>query len=284
MVAVDGVQALAGFVGAGGQLGTQLGSVLTPFQLGKRQLQFLLVKKGVNGHSTGTQNRGHPVTGHPQAGAQLVNFGKALVQPGSGGSGHDRIHGKSDQQHTVDGQHYPHRHRCGGADKKRMHHLDHQHAAQAPQQAEQRADVAAQIEPAVGVIPPADVENLEQRPPADQLNGRGQHHTDHKDRAGADILQFVPGQQLKAVDQRHHAKAVDRADGSAQKPAVDKAMLLDGGKHDLYTPADAAVDKKPEHRLHQKLIHPPAPPAAWQAPSARPTSRRCRGLCGQSTP
>ena len=193
------------------------------------------------------------------------------------------IHRKDKKQHNVKDQHDLERHRIGAAGQQGMKDLDHQYTAQPPQQGELRADIAAQIEFHVGVIPPADVVDLEQRPAADQLNGGGQRHADEKDGHGAQAAAVRQRDQVDTVDQPHHAEAVDRADRPAEKAAVDERMGLDGGVDDLNAPADEPVQEEPVHRLDGELsqIH-LLPPAAWPAPWARPRSRCCQGPCGQS--
>ena len=278
-------QLVAQVADTGRDLGAQLGGVLAALQLCQRQLQLLLIQHGIGGHGTGAQHGGQLVAGHAQTGAQLVNFAQVLVQAdGSGGRDPD-IHRKDKKQHNVKDQHDLERHRIGAAGQQGMKDLDHQYTAQPPQQGELRADIAAQIEFHVGVIPPADVVDLEQRPAADQLNGGGQRHADEKDGHGAQAAAVRQWNQVDTVDQPHHAEAVDRADWPAEKAAVDECMGLDGGVDDLNAPADESVQEEPIQCLNSKFNrrHLP-PPAAWPAPWARPRSRCCRGPCGQSAP
>ena len=108
-----------------------------------------------------------------------------------------------------------------------MDDLDHQHAAQTPQQRELRADVPAEVELHVRVVPPADVVDFKQCPAADQLDGGGQDHADKKDGNRAHAAAVRHRDQADAVDQPHHAKAVDRADRPAEEPAVDEEELPD---------------------------------------------------------
>ena len=278
-------QLVAQVADTGRDLGAQLGSVLAALQLCQRKLQLLLIQNRVGGHGTGAQHGGQLVAGHAQTGAQLVNFAQVLVQADGGGGGNNDVYHKENEQHNVQNQHDLERHRIGAAGQQGMKDLDHQYTAQPPQQGKLRADIAAQIEFHVGVIPPADVVDLEQRPAADQLNGGGQRHADEKDGHGAQAAAVRQRNQVDTVDQPHHAEAVDRADRPAEKAAVDECMGLDGGVDNLNAPADEPVQEEPIQCLNGKFNrrHLP-PPAAWPAPLARPRSRCCRGPCGRSAP
>ena len=284
-VVVGGGQLLPQFAHAGGDFGPQLGSVLAALQLGKGQLQFLLVQNRVCGHGTGAQHGGQFVAGHTQAGTQLIDFPQVLVQADGGGGGNNDVHHKENEQNNVQNQHGLERHRVGAAGQQRVYDFDHQHAAQPPQKRELRADVAAQVELHVRVVPPADAVDFEQCPAAHQLNGGGQNHADKEDGNGAHAAAAWHRDQADAVHQPHHAEAVNWADRPAEEPAVDELVLFDGGVNDLDAPADAAVQEKPVDGLNDKFTRRHLrPPAVWQELSAPPRSRRCRGLCGQSAP
>ena len=253
LIHADVTQLGAHFVGAQQHFQLQLGGVLAAFQLGQGQLQLLLVQNGIGGHGADAQHSGQLVAGHTQAGAHLVDLLQLFVQAGGGGCGDDEVDHKQRQHGGFGGHQNLHGQWAAGLGQRRVHHLDHDNTAQAPQQRELRADVAADVELHVGVVPPTDMVNFEQRPAAHQLDGGGEHHAHEEHRHGADAFALAGGgQRGHRPVQHHHAAAVNGADGAAEEPAVDKPPLLDGGVDDLDAPADTAVEEEPIQRLYDK--------------------------------
>lgn len=141
----------------------------------------------------------------------------------------------------------------------RVDHLHHDEGAHAPQQRELKADIAADVEGIIAVVPPAGVVELVQRPAACQFQRTGQD-----DAADVEQQQAVlQGRQQEENDD--HAEAVDGADRTVQEAAVDQLAGGDGGVNDLKAPADAGVDeevredlveRKPaDHRIGKKGNH-----------------------------
>ena len=67
---------------------------------------------------------------------------------------------------------------------RRVHHMAQQHAAQTEENAVGQADAAVDLILAVGVVPPAHVEDGLHHPAGEVLQGRGQHHAREKRQNG----------------------------------------------------------------------------------------------------
>ena len=116
--------------------------------------------------------------------------------------------------------------------------LHHQQAGQPPGQGEAQADIAAQVERLVGVVPPALMEKLLQREANPQFQQGSEEHRAQKEQ------ECVLHKRGEAEDHDDHAKAVDGTDRAVEKAAVDKFTGVQGEKADLQAPAEKGINKK----------------------------------------
>ena len=119
-----------------------------------------------------------------------------------------------------------------------MDDLHHQQAGQPPGQGEAQADIAAQVERLVGVVPPALMEKLLQREANPQFQQGSEEHRAQKEQ------ECVLHKRGEAEDHDDHAKAVDGTDRAVEKAAVDKFTGVQGEKADLQAPAEKGINKK----------------------------------------
>ena len=130
-----------------------------------------------------------------------------------------------------------------------MHHPHHDGCANAPQNAELQADVAAQIEGLVAVIPPGGVKQRLEGPAAHQLNEGGQQHSPRKQN------QQVVLQRQQQGEHRRHAAAVNGAERPVQKAPVHQFAGVQRGVGHLGAPAQKCIDKKqPEQLINWKKM------------------------------
>ena len=119
-----------------------------------------------------------------------------------------------------------------------MDDLDHHHGTHAPHQRELKADIAADVEGFVGIVPPAGAVELIQRPSAHQLQGTGQ------DDAAEIQQQQVIFQRCEEEEHQYHAEAIDRADRAVQEAPVHQLAGGGGGIHHFDAPAQTGVDEE----------------------------------------
>ena len=109
-------------------------------------------------------------------GGQLVDLLQPAVQLDNGGHGGRQVHGHhpahEDQQ---DNAHRPW-HQADEQQHRRVEQLDHKDAGKAPGDGEAQADIAAQVEGLVGVVPPPLMEQLLQHKAGEPLQSGGERH------------------------------------------------------------------------------------------------------------
>ena len=284
---------LHGLVGLGAQGGSgipgaQFGGIVPGLGSCQLELQAALVHLLVHVHGGGAQQLGHGIghgvhtVGHLFQSIQLT--GQVRGRKG----GHHHVGGVAGVQDA----HEDKAHHLGDHLHKARDHgvngLHHHNGANAPQKGELQADISADVEGEVAVIPPPGVVELVERPAAHQLQYAGQDHA-------AEIeQQQVVCQRRKGEQHDNHAKAVDGADRAVQKAAVHQLAGGNGGIDDLQAPAQAGVDQEKRQDLIQRkaadhgvdkkghLTPPlrrqrlPPQPSSFSGPWARSRSRRHR--------
>ncbi|MPN29310.1 hypothetical protein SDC9_176762 [bioreactor metagenome] len=132
---------------------------------------------------------------------------------------------------------------CNGG----VNHLDHHHDQQPPQQRKRQADIPAQVERFIAIIPPLGVKQLFQRIPGTQLQRAGQQCAAHKKQC--QMVLYRP--QHAQHDQ--HAKPVNRAHRAIQKTSVDQLAGIDGAEDHLTAPAQHRINGKKPKQLVQAV-------------------------------
>ena len=243
-----GLHGLVGFGahGSGCLAGVQLGRIVAGLGGRQLELQTALVHLLVHGHGVGAQQLGHGVADGVHTVGHLFQRIQVAGQVGRSKGGSDGVGGIEDVEQEHQDQAHQRRdegHRIGDDGVDELHHDEGAHA---PQQGKLQADIAADVEGVVAIIPPAGVVELVQRPAAHQFQRTGQD-----DAAEVEQEQAVrQGRQGEEDDD--HAEAVDGADRAVQKAAVDQLAGRDGGIDDLQTPAEAGVDEEVREDLIQR--------------------------------
>ena len=217
---------------------------------GKLELQALLVQLLVGIQGGGAQQLGHGIADGMDAVGQLFHGVQCLGQTGGGKGRNDHVCRIDRIEHAHDdkaNKGRDHIHKTGDDRVDDAH--DHQRA-HAPQQAELQADVAANVEGKVAVVPPAGVIELIQCPAAHQLQRTGQDDA-------ADVQQQDAALQRSQGEQHDdHAEAVNGAHRAVEKAAVHQLTGGGGGKDDLQTPAGAGINEEEcQHMVQRKAAH-----------------------------
>ena len=186
---------------------------------------------------------GEPVAALAQRLGNAVQLAQVALQPGHHAQRGHQIHRKQGRHAAQqrqpdlvgDRQHQLHHHR--------VHHPHHDGCADAPQNAEFQADVAAQIEGLVAVIPPGGVKQRFEGPAAHQLNEGGQQHSPRKQN------QQVVLQRQQQGEHRRHAAAVNGAERPVQEAAVHQFAGVQRGVGHFGAPAQKCIDKKQPEQL-----------------------------------
>ena len=239
----DAACGLHGLVGAGahggsGLTGRQLVVAVPGLGGGQLELQEALVHLLVHVQRGGAKDLGHGVADSMHTVGHLLESVQLPGEVGGGDGGSHHVSGihRVEQTH----QHKAHQRRKdvhqrgnGGMDD-----LDHHHGTHAPHQRELKADIAADVEGLVGVVPPAGAVELIQRPSAHQLQGTGQ------DDAAEIQQQQVIFQRCEEEEHQDHAEAVDGADRAVQEAPVHQLAGGGGGIYHLDAPAQTGVDEE----------------------------------------
>ena len=116
--------------------------------------------------------------------------------------------------------------------------LDRRRTQNAPQQRGGQADVAVQVPPPAGVVPPAGAGELIEPVAGEPLRHRG------VDAAAQEQEHPVLRQVTQGDADDHPRCAVDHADGAKEKASIHISPLPDGGRSGLQQPAQESVAEK----------------------------------------
>lgn len=106
-----------------------------------------------------------------------------------------------------------------------------------------KEDAAVEIEPFLGIVPPAGVEQHFQKPAGKVFHHRHNHH------AGKEQGNPGGGPGLQQVHNQHSAHAVYRTQGAVQESPVDEAPVADGAITCLPQPPDETVCQKQHEKV-----------------------------------
>ena len=121
---------------------------------------------------------------------------------------------------------------------RRMEQIHHEQPDQPPGDGKTQADIAAQIEGLVGVIPPALMEELLQHKSGRQLQQGGQQHRPQKEQ------QQVLLERLQAEENNGRAEAVNGTHRPVEESPVDEFPRHQGRIAHLGTPAQQRINKE----------------------------------------
>ena len=158
----------------------------------------------------------------------------------------DRCDKVADYAHGENAQQRPAQHRGNNADGgfyKGLNNLHNGGGGKPPDYRKAKADVAAEIEFVVGIIPPSCMKYLFKRPTCYKFKRACYYHRAHKEQK-----QIVLQRRKRHYDY-HKTEAVYGANRTVQKAAVYKLAGFYGKERYLRTPSKKGINKKVPHNI-----------------------------------